>query len=591
MVLGLAVLAAPVPARADHDPFLRSFDAVPIKPTPTALSGLMVDGVTPGVPRSLHAALVIDLNGGILSLRFGNRKLGDLIPLRADARLMVAYQLTEKLELSGDLPITVFQWDNMQLLRDQGFIQPGVASVALGDLRALARYTLLDGRSSIPVAVAAIGEVRANTGDGYSFTGDRSWVFAPRVAVEKSFGDLRLLGNAGMQLRFHGQFLNLYVGSQLTLGASGIYRLPDVAMLRQLDVTVELNLFTPLEAPFTFRDADSLRTPWEAMVGAQAKVLGPFRLGLAVGRGVGVESGYGRPAFRVLATIRFDHETTDADGDGIPDGADGCPNEAEDKDGWEDGDGCPDPDNDRDGVADPDDQCPDDPGPKELDGCPDRDGDDVPDIVDKCPDVPGPAEREGCPYDEPTVVLETERIRIRGNIFFETGKANLQEKSYPLLNEVVKVLKDNPDVGPVRVDGHTDNRGTRTYNLDLSNRRARTVMEYLIKQGIAAKRLNYKGFGFDKPVSTNATPIGRAKNRRVEFNLLNGEKDDAQDTAKEIEESGGQVTPQGVGIVEEEEPAAPPDAGTPAPKPPAADAGTPAEKPKPKPKPRPKSKK
>src|SRR5687767_298235 len=102
MVLGLALLAAGAPVRADHDPFLRGFDAVPIKPTPTALSGLMLDGVTPALPRSLHAALILDLNGGILSLRYGSQKLGDLIPFRADARLMVAYQLTEKLEVAGD---------------------------------------------------------------------------------------------------------------------------------------------------------------------------------------------------------------------------------------------------------------------------------------------------------------------------------------------------------------------------------------------------------------------------------------------------------------------------------------------------------
>jgi outer membrane protein OmpA-like peptidoglycan-associated protein len=539
MVLGLALLAAARLVRADHDPFLRSFDAVPIKPTPTASSGLVLDGVTPAAPNSLHAALVLDINAGILSLRYGNQKLGDLIPLRADARLMVAYQLTPRLELAGDLPVTLFQWDNMQLLRDRGFPQPGVSAVALGDLRALARYVVLDGQGG-PVALAAIGEVRANTGDGYSFTGDRSMVFAPRVAVEKSFGGLRLLGNAGAQLRFHGQFLNLYVGHQITLGLGGIYRLPDRWMFRQPDVRVEVNLFTPLEAPFTFRDADSLRTPWELLVGAQAKVLGPFRVGVALGRGVGQETGYGREALRVMAILRFDHESADTDEDGVPDGADGCPGAPEDKDGWQDGDGCPDPDNDEDGVADPDDLCPGEAGPRALDGCPDRDEDEIPDIADKCPDEPGPPEREGCPYEEPAVVLETDRIRITNNIFFETGEARLQEKSFPLLDEVYKVLKENPDVGPVRVDGHTDNRGSRAYNLDLSNRRARAVMEYLIKKGIDPKRLSHKGFGFDKPVDTNDTPIGRAKNRRVEFNLIGGQDEEA---AQELEDTGAKVAP------------------------------------------------
>ena len=77
----------------------------------------------------------------------------------------------------------------------------------------------------------------------------------------------------------------------------------------------------------------------------------------------------------------------DSDGDGIPDNVDKCPNEPEDKDGFQDQDGCPDLDNDQDGIPDVKDKCPDQKGPPETNGCPpkDSDGDGVPDYQDKCP--------------------------------------------------------------------------------------------------------------------------------------------------------------------------------------------------------------
>lgn len=521
-------------------PFARGIDVVPIKPTPTAGSGLFLDGAKLPYPRSIHAALLLDVDGGVLALKYGAQNLGSLIPLRADAHVMAAYQLNEKLELAGDLPVTLYQMDNFQLLRDQGYDQPGVSAWGLGDLRGLARWQLADPEGA-PIGLAAVGEVRANIGNEASFLGDRAMVFGARAAVERPLGRLRVLGNVGVLLRpFPGQFLNLWVRNQLTLGLGGSLRLPDFGPFHQVDGFAESSVFTPLEAPFTFLNADALPTPWDVVVGARTRISGPIHAELAVGRGVTIDGAYGREAFRVLFALRYelDLDVRDRDGDGIPDNQDLCPDQPEDKDGFEDSDGCPDPDNDHDGVADPDDQCPNDPGPKELDGCPDRDQDDVPDIVDKCPDQPGPAENEGCPTEEPQVVLEANRIRISENILFETASAVIQPKSFPLLDQVYKVLHDHPEVGPVRIEGHTDNRGGREYNLDLSKRRAQSVMNYLVKKGTDPKRLRFKGYGFDKPVATNATPLGRAKNRRVVFHILESGENEA---TQELEETGAQV--------------------------------------------------
>jgi outer membrane protein OmpA-like peptidoglycan-associated protein len=86
------------------------------------------------------------------------------------------------------------------------------------------------------------------------------------------------------------------------------------------------------------------------------------------------------------------------------------------------------------------------------------------------------------------------------------------------------VLSKNPQLKHVRVEGHTDNRGTGPYNLDLSRRRAASVVEYLVQHGIARGRLLSAGYGFERPIADNSTALGRAKNRRVEFKLLEEEK-------------------------------------------------------------------
>jgi outer membrane protein OmpA-like peptidoglycan-associated protein len=102
-------------------------------------------------------------------------------------------------------------------------------------------------------------------------------------------------------------------------------------------------------------------------------------------------------------------------------------------------------------------------------------------------------------------------------------------------------LEKNKDVGPVIIEGHTDNVGSRAYNTDLSKRRAKAVETYLVSKGIAAKRLRSDGFGFDKPVAPNDTPLNRAKNRRTEFKVVDekaeAEKKEAEkkDAAKKDE--------------------------------------------------------
>jgi outer membrane protein OmpA-like peptidoglycan-associated protein len=95
----------------------------------------------------------------------------------------------------------------------------------------------------------------------------------------------------------------------------------------------------------------------------------------------------------------------------------------------------------------------------------------------------------------------------------------LDPRSKVELKEVVGFLQDNPEVR-IMLEGHTDNVGSEEYNLDLSENRARSVYEYLINQGVDENRLEYEGYGFSKPVETNETQEGRARNRRTEMRIL-----------------------------------------------------------------------
>jgi len=95
----------------------------------------------------------------------------------------------------------------------------------------------------------------------------------------------------------------------------------------------------------------------------------------------------------------------------------------------------------------------------------------------------------------------------------------IHKQSYPLLDELSSVLKSRPDLKQVTVEGHTDNRGGHAYNQELSERRARAVVDYLMRKGIQSQRLSSRGYGYDRPIASNADALGRAKNRRVEFRI------------------------------------------------------------------------
>jgi len=242
----------------------------------------------------------------------------------------------------------------------------------------------------------------------------------------------------------------------------------------------------------------------------------------------------------------------DTDGDGVPDYIDQCPDTPEAAWGMVDSVGCP-MDTDGDGVPDYIDQCPDTPeaawGKVDSVGCPlDGDGDGVPDYMDECPDTKkeaiGFVDEKGCDLDSdgdgvpdykdecphvagvkinkgcPEIKREVRKLleKAMQGIEFETNKATIKKKSFPLLDKIAQTFIDNSNY-IIEVQGHTDNVGKAEYNMRLSDDRANAVMNYLISKGVPSTRMTARGYGLTMPIADNKTKAGRQKNRRVEFKI------------------------------------------------------------------------
>ena len=210
----------------------------------------------------------------------------------------------------------------------------------------------------------------------------------------------------------------------------------------------------------------------------------------------------------------------DSDSDGVYDYMDQCPNTPAEGIAHVDANGCL-LDSDQDGIFDYCDKClntvPEARNHVDSVGCAlDTDGDGVYDYEDECPTVVGVKQNKGCPE----VKREIRNLlnKAMSGIQFENGKATIKTSSHAILNDIAKVFIDNPTY-MVEIQGHTDNVGKYSSNVELSERRANAVRAYLIKQGVPAARLTAHGYGPDVPIADNDTVEGRLKNRRVEFNI------------------------------------------------------------------------
>ncbi len=536
----IVTLASPLDGAA-ADPTTRGFDPDPHRPALGLDGDFMVETASVQAMGSWRGGLLLDYTHGLLAATSGDAKVGNLLDARLTGHLLGSYSLLALVELGVDLPVVLRQWPSLTSLTSLGVTGPlvaPIASTALGDLRVGGKLKILDERRAW-LGLAALLDLRLPTGSGQAFTSD-GLAAAPGVVASKRLGKVRVDAQLGYLVRSEGQYLQLVAHDGLTYGAAASLDLPPAWKIGAWRGILELTGGFPRGAS---TDSARYRAPLSARAGLRVRLWKHLALDLGGGAGLG-EAGYGREGYRFFAGVRWEDLLPDRDGDGVPDERDrcpdvpgpvrlhGCPEGAGDRDhdGIPDAeDRCPDqpglkefqgcPDTDGDGVPDYEDRCPKEKGPKELEGCPDTDGDGIPDIDDKCPTEPGPAVNDGCP-GEPVVEIETERLSLKDAINFDTGKDTIRRESDRILDEIATVLKAHPEIRRVRVEGHTDNVGGASYNKDLSRRRAASVVNALARRGISRDRLVSEGYGFDRPVASNATAFGRAKNRRVEFTIL-----------------------------------------------------------------------
>ncbi len=510
-------------------------DVQHLRPAPGTAGGFTVEGAQ--TPSHLEWA-------GSAYVHYASQPLVERGPDGEVRRRIVEHLVTT------DLLATVGLWDRFELgigvpihgVAGDGLPSTDVEGLTLGDVRLLpkARILGLPVGQSFALSLSLAVPVSLPTGNADRFLGEGGVAIAPRLLAEGRFGrSAALLSVGGRRRPDAGGIGGLDVGAEVTYGAAFSHELPFPGLLLLAEV---YGSATAEEA-----QAGERALPLEALLGARAFIAHGLVATAGVGRSIVAD--WGSPRLRVLAGLAWQPTLTDPDGDGLERGADACPGEPEDHDGFEDGDGCPEPgpesipavlpaDTDGDGLPDSEDQCPTEPedphGLGEQDGCPDRDedGDGIRDSEDRCPHDPevvnGVDDLDGCPdedkpKDKPKrVEVKADRIEILDKVFFESNEAVIRPESFPVLDELAEVLKDTPRLSHIRIEGHTDSTGKDAHNLELSQRRAEAVRTYLVDKGVAGERLEAKGLGETAPLGPDDTPEGQADNRRVEFHIVGG---------------------------------------------------------------------
>ncbi|HVR63439.1 MAG TPA: OmpA family protein [Polyangia bacterium] len=526
----------------------------------------------------------------------------DLVRHAVGADLAASIGLFGRLELGAALPIVLYQTGETT----PGTDGPGLLGVGNPRIGLKGRI-LNDARRGLGLGASLV--VSIPTGIGGALIRETSLGGEGRLFGSLSRPRWNVALDAGFRVRAADHLYDIPVGNQLTFAAAAEVRLSSATR-----ALLELAGATAAGSPF----GSAKESPTEALVGLRREI-GHVELTLA--GGPGLVSGFGSPTARAVFAIAWSDAPHDADQDGIPDEADKCPNEPEDKDGFEDSDGCPDPDNDKDGILDRDDKCPNDPedkdGFEDSDGCPDPDNDKdgIPDDKDKCPnqpetvngfqdddgcpdEVPPPSDRDkdginddadecpdepedkdgfededgcpdpdndkdgipdekdkcpnepetingfqdddGCPDKGPAAAVKIgpDELETLKPVFFDTDRARVRHAFYNILGQIALTLKAHPEIGRCAVEGHTDDTGPEEWNQKLSQLRAQSVVEFLVKKGVERERLAAIGHGEKLPWTSNETPWGRAKNRRVIFHIegVNLEDQEKQERRRLVRE-------------------------------------------------------
>jgi outer membrane protein OmpA-like peptidoglycan-associated protein len=441
--------------------------------------------------------------------------------------------LFDRLRLGLDVPVAAYQGGTSGTV--DGVSYPAVTSGGVGDLRIGADVRLF-GVHGDPFTLAAGAQLFIPSGNSTEYLGDNSFhAVLPRVLVAGQIDWFSYAAHLGFHYRgLDTTVAGASVGSEVLFGVSGGVRALDGKLL----VGPELYGATGVTGSVFAGPS----TPVELLLGGHYLIGSSVRVGLGIAPGL--TRAYGEPSVRYLASVEWvsSHEAPppppepvappappppppDRDGDGILDADDACPDVPGVKTEDPKTNGCP-PDRDHDGILDADDACPDVPGVKTEDpktnGCPpdpDRDKDGIPNEEDACPDAAGPRNKDPKKNGCPAAAVVGKQIVILDQVKFATGSAAILPVSNGILNAVLDVLKQHPEIKHLRVEGHTDNVGAAAMNKSLSSRRAASVATWLIQHGLDPGRLSSEGFGMERPIDSNETAQGRQNNRRVEFHI------------------------------------------------------------------------
>ena len=468
-----------------------------------------------------------------------NQAIGNVVANNLVLHVAAGLSLWDRLLISVNLPIALVTSGDSQTVGGVSISSPSGAAV--GDLRAGLRLRLLgEARSAITLGLA--GYVYIPTGSKDKDTGDGNVHGTPALVLSGETDDIAYAVTAGVDVRKQNTVpasttgAPVVVGSQMTFGGAFGLLLAD----KTVQIGPEVYGSTVMLGDSKFTRAT---TNLEGILGIKVR-LGPMVLG--AGAGPGITQGLGTPTLRGVVSLAYapvpepppppppppvkrkPAPPRDRDKDGIYDKDDACPDVPGVRSDDPEKNGCPlpPPDRDEDGIPDAEDACPDLRGVKSDDptqnGCPpDTDGDGIRDDVDACPHEKGKPDPDPTKNGCPTVHVTEQENVILEQVQFKTGSAVILPASDDLLTQVATVFAEHTEIKKIEVQGHTDNRGGKQYNMKLSQRRAASVVKWLTTRGdVDRARLTSQGYGFDQPISDNDTPEGRQKNRRVQFKIL-----------------------------------------------------------------------